>query len=69
MLSLQRYQEAVELLEEEISDNNRALEVLESNADDSTLLPMLKPMLAGLAPMLEAAKAALSVAESLSGAN
>ena len=69
LLSLQRYQEAVELLEEEIHENNRALEVLESNADDSTLLPMLKPMLAGLAPMLEAAKAALSVAESLSGAN
>jgi tetratricopeptide (TPR) repeat protein len=69
LLSLQRYQEAVEFLEENIDENNRALEVLESNADDSALLPMLKPMLSGLASMLETAKAALSVAESLSRAN
>jgi tetratricopeptide (TPR) repeat protein len=62
LLRLQRYQEAVQLLEEEVNENSRALVVLESNTNDSTLLAMLKPSLAGLASLLETAKA-LSAAE------
>lgn len=60
LLSLKRYREAVQLLEEELDETTRVVQALEADTSNPTMLAMLKPMVAGLPPMLAGAKAALA---------